>query len=263
MLLPDAWNNETVSIVIVGAGGTGSQMADQLASLQKTLMALNHPGFTVKLFDGDEVSHSNVGRQRFTHSDIGLNKAIILCHRINAFYSLDWQAVNRSATVTDLDQADLIITCVDKAIFRADVGKKKLKGDQVQIWLDMGNSESVGQSICGHRGEAPNGQLRVPNVFDLYPELANMKAEDKQTPSCSAEEAIQRQAWPINRIVAMAGADLLWTLFRKGRLNHHGAQISLDPMTVTPMPIDPAAWAFYGYSNPVELKKASKKSRAA
>ena len=263
LLLPDAWNSETVSIVIVGAGGTGSQMADQIASMQKTLMAIDHPGFEVRLFDGDEVSASNVGRQRFTQSDIGLNKAIILCHRINAFYSLDWVPVPRAATMSDLASADLIITCVDKAGFRAEVGKKRQKDGQVQIWCDTGNAESSAQVVLGHRGDAPDGQLRVPNVFDLYPELANMQSEDKQAPSCSAEEAIQRQAWPINRLVAIAASDLLWTLFRKGRITHHGAQIQLDPLSVVPMPIDPDVWAFYGYTKPAESRKVVTKRRAA
>lgn len=72
--LPDNWIDRPVSIFLVGAGGTGSQLADALGSLQATLMALGHPGFNVAVFDPDTVSESvslsvrNIKRKRnFPH----------------------------------------------------------------------------------------------------------------------------------------------------------------------------------------------------
>lgn len=42
-------------------------------------------------FDADDVSPSNVGRQLYSPSDVGQNKALLTIHRLNLFYGLDWQ----------------------------------------------------------------------------------------------------------------------------------------------------------------------------
>lgn len=248
--LPSRWADSPVRITLVGAGGTGSQIADQLASLQATLIRLGHPGFQVTIYDPDRVSASNVGRQRYCDADVGHAKALLLCHRINQFYGLTWQARPTRFEVPDPHayfSTDLIITAVDKAIFRAELGAAFAGVTLDTLWLDLGNGASDGQVICGHLG-TPRCSARLPNVFDLFPELATMHAADNEAPSCSAEEAIQRQAWPINRLAALTAAELLWTLFRNGRITTHGAFFRLAPMTVSPLPIDPATWAFYGYT---------------
>ena len=64
-----------VSVHIIGAGGTGSQVATNLARMDMALRALGHPGLHVTVFDPDTVSEANIGRQLFSESEIGLNKA--------------------------------------------------------------------------------------------------------------------------------------------------------------------------------------------
>lgn len=61
------------------------------------------------------------------------------------------------------------------------------------------------------------------------------------------EAAIAEQAWPVNRAAAMVAMDLLWSLFRHGQTNWHGATFDLDPLTVHPLYIDPVIWSLYGY----------------
>ena len=65
------------------AGGTGSQVATNLARMDMALRALGHPGLHVTVFDPDTVSEANIGRQLFSESEIGLNKAVALVTRIN------------------------------------------------------------------------------------------------------------------------------------------------------------------------------------
>lgn len=248
---PKTWPTERIAIDLIGAGGTGSQVADQLASLETTLRALGHPGFDVVLHDGDEVSRSNIGRQRFTAHDIGIVKSIVLVHRINGFYGLDWKAspqyvkdVRHELRSTRMD--GLVITCVDKAVFRGNLGKTFKKVKTEALWLDMGNGDREAQCVIGHLG-LPADQDRIPNIHDLYPELLDMAASDQEAPSCSAEEAVTRQPWPINRVVAMVGTELLWDLLRKGSIAVHGQFITLGPIQVTPLPVGKEHWRMLGY----------------
>ena len=82
-----------VTVNLIGAGGTGSQVLTCLARLDVTLRALGHPGLSVTLYDPDIVSGTNIGRQLFSDSDIGLNKAKCLITRVNNFFGNDWRAV--------------------------------------------------------------------------------------------------------------------------------------------------------------------------
>ena len=244
LLLPDAWAQTKVRIDLIGAGGTGSQVADQLASMETTLKALGHPGFSVTLYDHDVVTRSSVGRSRFTEADVGIHKASILAHRIGLFYGTQWEAVTKPHE--GRSHADLVITCVDSALFRAQLGRLGKGQHTERLWLDCGNGDQHGQVIMGHHG-MPSHRCRVPNVFDLFPELASMEAADREAPSCSTEQAIRRQPWPINRTVATLAMELLWTLFRQGSVSHHGYTMSLNPIRTTPMLIDEEVWRFYGY----------------
>ena len=265
LLLPADWMQRPVRIALIGAGGTGSQMADMLASMDTTLRRLAHPGLQVSIFDGDTVSDSNVGRSRYCGPDVGLPKVLVLVHRLNQFYGVGYTAVPRHFQKTDLGHLryDLILTCTDKASFRVNLARWGSDAKQT-IWGDLGNRAVDGQVIFGHLGQGMPG--RIPNVVDLYRDQltgeAGVRADEDQ-PSCSTAEAVARQEWPVNRAAALVASDLLWTLLRQGRLTHHGAHFRACPMQVTPMPIDPATWAFYGYKPPKPAKGRAPQHRRA
>ena len=81
-----------VTVFIIGAGGTGSQVATNLARMSIALQALGHPGLHVTVFDPDTVTEANIGRQLFSESELGLNKAVALVTRINRFFGFSWEA---------------------------------------------------------------------------------------------------------------------------------------------------------------------------
>ena len=54
-----------VTVFVIGAGGTGSQVATGLARMSVALQALGHPGLHVTVFDPDTVTEANIGRQLF------------------------------------------------------------------------------------------------------------------------------------------------------------------------------------------------------
>lgn len=82
-----------VTVNVIGAGGTGSQVITSLARMDLALRRLGHPGLFVRVYDPDRVSESNIGRQLFSEADLGLNKAQCLITRINRFFGNDWTAI--------------------------------------------------------------------------------------------------------------------------------------------------------------------------
>ena len=80
--------NRQVQVAVIGAGGTGSQLMNNLVRLHLALIALGHPGgLHVTLWDDDIVSAANVGRQSFYPGDIGSPKASTIVNRINMAFS--------------------------------------------------------------------------------------------------------------------------------------------------------------------------------
>lgn len=250
--LPEAWLLRPVRVALAGAGGTGSHLFGGLVSLDCALRALDHPGFAVTVFDPDRVRPANIGRQAFWPGEIGQNKAETLVHRANLAMGLDWAAVPRRFDPRRPGGPfDLLLTAVDRARVRADIGRraKALAGPVPEPvwWLDAGNAESEAQVVLGHWRAAGAGW--VPNVFQLYPELAGID-DARRAPSCSAAESLARQWLPINRAVADVALTLLWRLFREGRLDCHGAFVDLARLTVRPLPADPRVWVSFGWADP-------------
>lgn len=242
---PNAFmGDRPVVVELVGAGGTGSMFADGLARLDCALRSQGHAGMRVTIHDDATVREANIGRQRFTRSDVGFHKATLLVHRINAFYGLNWKESVTRLTRVD-ERADLVIGCVDLGKFRFELGKSNRKRSTNCLWLDTGNGESTGQVVLGHLGKPREG-LRLPNVYDFYGE-ALLTADDDDLPSCSLAEALSRQRWSINPMVATTALALLDSLFHRGGLDDHGAWVKLDPVTVTPLQIDPVMWGMLGY----------------
>ena len=52
-----------VTVNLIGAGGTGSQVLTCLARLDTALRGLGHPGLFVTLYDPDTVTEANIRRQ--------------------------------------------------------------------------------------------------------------------------------------------------------------------------------------------------------
>lgn len=252
--VPNSFINNRLRIAVVGVGGTGGEVIDALTRLDFGLKALGHQhGIHVTAFDADKVEPHNIGRQRFSESDVGKYKSISLIQRTNLFYGLDWEAepVFFKPTLEQCHDFDLIIGCVDVAAFRAELGQEaKNRTGRSILWLDMGNGQHSGQCVLGHISKGYSEQLRLPNVFDLYPSLSDPELDKDDTPRCSLAEALtgeNGQDLYINGTLATFGMNILWQLLTKGEIEHHGLILDVKTLRSTPMMIDENAWAFYGY----------------
>ena len=245
-----------VTVNLIGAGGTGSQVLTGLARLDVTLRALGHPGLFVTLYDPDIVTEANIGRQLFGYSDMGLNKAQCLITRINNFFGNDWKAVpNIFPTVLKNacrdNMANITITCTDNIKSRLDLWNI-LKAVQIPdyrdyttplYWMDFGNTQTSGQVVLG---TVPK-KIKQP-ASQLYETAGSLKVitrlvtyarvmEEDSGPSCSLAEALERQDLFINSTLAQLGCNILWKMFRNGMIEHHGVFLNLGTMKVNPINI--------------------------
>ena len=245
-----------VTVNLIGAGGTGSQVLTCLARLDVTLRALGHPGLFVTLYDPDIVTDANIGRQLFGCSDLGLNKAQCLITRVNNFFGNDWKAVPDifPTVLKDArrdDMANITVTCTDNIRSRMNLWRflKKHRehtsnNERSPIyWMDFGNARTTGQVLIGNiRGKilqpVSNEYLPVPRMNVITEEVRYSTIKEKDSgPSCSLAEALQKQDLFINSMLAQTGCDILWRMLREGRTFYRGAYLNLDTLRINPIPV--------------------------
>ena len=188
-----------VTVFVIGAGGTGSQVITNLARMSMALQALGHPGLHVTVFDPDTVSQANIGRQLFSETELGLNKAVSLVTRINRFFGYAWTAEPQCFSTRNFSgesTANIIITCTDNIRSRLTLWKflKKVRKENFSdhsapiYWMDFGNSQTKGQVIIGTVREKvlqPSSQEYIPmpkmNVITEEVDYAKIKEKESST----------------------------------------------------------------------------------
>ena len=218
-----------VSVHVIGAGGTGSQVATNLARMDMALRALGHPGLHVTVFDPDTVSEANIGRQLFSESEIGLNKAVALVTRINRFFGSTWVAEDRR-----LDLWYFLKNC-----------RKDTPPDHATpfYWMDFGNAQFTGQVLIGtvrNRIAQPASKefIAIPKMNVITEEVSYSMIRDTDSgPSCSLTEALHKQDLFINSMLAQAGCEILWKMIREGRTPYRGAYLNMETLRLVPIPV--------------------------
>jgi len=245
------------NIMLVGAGGTGSQILTDLARMNHALIALGYSGLHVVTTDPDRVSETNVGRQLYSMSDVGMYKAVVLTTRLNAFFGTAWKAfpavLTKSAGIQK-NEFDIIITAVDNVRARK-AAHRVAETANIPYWLDTGNMAKTGNVIFGNAGGFFSKQPtkkgcieRLPNAIDLYGDVLLSAANEAiQPPSCSMEASLTKQDLFINKAVSTFAMQILWNCFRKGYIEHHGAFINLDTMNVRALDVNPETWKNMGW----------------
>jgi len=234
-----------VAVILIGAGGTGSQVLTALARMSHSLQALGHAGLQVSLWDDDVITEANRGRQLFAACEVGLYKATALIARCNRFFGTDWKAVlKKFDTRTASTKAAIFISCVDTVTARFEIAKVLQDADAPRYWMDFGNGRNTGQVVLSTVGclPQPNSKLfktigSLPFVTEEYGELLHHSEIDRDAPSCSLAEALEKQDLFINATLAQFGGALLWQLFRNGYTTHRGCFVNLEHFRVQNLPL--------------------------
>ncbi len=245
-----------VTVNLIGAGGTGSQVLTALARMNHALVALNHAGLSVRVFDDDTIEPANLGRQLYTTAELGMFKADALVNRINRFFGTNWKAVtekyDKQHFTKENHTATITVTCVDSVAARfeiADILKESTNSigymrSRPLYWMDFGNSRQTGQVVLSTIGTIKQPSSKkfrtissLPFVTTEFKELLLSSEIKDPTPSCSLAEALNSQDLFINSSLANLGASLLWQMFREGILFNRGFFLNLKDFRSQPLPI--------------------------
>lgn len=258
LTIPNEWTQREINVTLIGCGGTGSLMLSELNNLSGIMIRLGGQGLNVTAFDGSFVSDANVYRQTFHAIDQGHNKAAVLINRLNQWQGTHWTAIPEHFDHTHSDilsKTDLLITAVDLPSVRYAISCciKSKSTNSHAMWLDLGNGDTSGQVYLGRLNSHNTKENFIPSPAELFGSqwLELMKTE-VDVHSCSSEEAISKQSFGINGMLARSASSmLLFPLLRNGSIDNNGLFIDLSTMTINPMPIDPIQWQIYGYVSPL------------
>lgn len=246
-----------ISVNLIGAGGTGSQMLTALARINQALVTLGHAGLRVNVFDDDIVQKANLARQLFTANEIGLNKAVALINRVNRFFGTNWKAVPEKyermikGKLSENRMANITVSCVDTVEARIAIEnslrsceRKSAQRDSNLYLLDFGNSKDTGQVLLSTIGDIAQPESKqFETVGEMYswleecPALLAESQDKNTTPSCSLAEALEKQDLFVNSALANIGASLIWKMFREGILTNRGFFMNLSDYRMQPIAI--------------------------
>jgi len=192
----------TLTIALVGCGGTGSFAALHLARLAWVLEQ-KRQRVNLVFIDPDTVEEKNIGRQNFVAGEIGRNKAEALAWRYSAAFGLAIQPIAKPFTA-ELGRGSLapdhwrknltlLIGAVDTPAARRELAGMDYTSGRVW-WLDAGNGRNHGQVLIGN-AEAVKVE---PGVFASAAPLPSV-----QEPELLADEA------PAPALAGPSCADLL------------------------------------------------------
>ena len=160
-------------IVVVGSGGTGSNLVPHLSQL---IFSLTKENISMVLADEDVVEEKNIGRQFFVEADLGQNKARTLQMRyttawgVNISY-LPHYITNDEMLIRLLKQnkksMPILVGCVDNHKSRQ-IFHRVFEQMEDIIYLDAGNSEFAGQVVMGLKHQS---QTLLEPVANFYPDI--------------------------------------------------------------------------------------------
>ncbi len=209
-------------VVLVGAGGTGSQLARSICRIVYDLKRRRKHIPTIRIVDPDRIEISNVGRQLYTQAeaDAGAYKAESLARRFN--YSLGL-AVEWFNEPFDADKHagrySLICGAVDNHLARREIARAEC------LTLDCGNHAESGQIVLGNTDDLElvrqcihTGRYHyLPNFTLLFPALLEPDPAPVPQPAASCAELVETgaQSLLINDLIATVAAQYVYKL-----LNH-------------------------------------------
>ena len=233
--------------IVVGLGGTGSYLLNNLVNYLCLFRKVNHE---IILVDGDVLEKRNLLRQGFLGKDIGKNKAEALKERFEkivpdnlniSYYNNFINSIADLEKIAGNEEDLVVISCVDNnmARFRLLLAQFKMfsdsKGKRRVIFIDAGNEEWHGQVLVNvlNKGksvpvEYDNGNFiytgktkghHIVTIFDDMDEWKNSLSRGEHEISCD----VITEAAPQNIVTNMTSASgivyMLNKVFTKGYEN--------------------------------------------
>jgi PRTRC genetic system ThiF family protein len=240
LLLPSA---DTISLVLVGCGGTGSWLAPSLARIARLLIEKYGKTVRITFIDPDRVEPKNCFRQNFCQAEIGQNKAETLAFRYGLGWGVPITAIPEAFSPEKLRLGGrnlvVLLGAVDRGSARRLIGTAAhaYASEFRAWWLDCGNSKSAGQVLLGSGADRPQNPFELPELcswlptpLQQHPELAeDAPAEEAADEglSCADLAMVDSQGLAINQRVAAEATDYLVRMLLTHDLNKFATYLDL------------------------------------
>lgn len=239
-------NTHIQTVIIVGCGGTGAQVARIVARILYDMRRARLHTPNVLLVDPDIVEERNCGRQLFAPSDaaLGLPKVEVVGRRLNMALGLDiaWCVESFSAEKHGSRYgSQLVIGCVDNHLARRELHQAG------GILIGAGNYRDGGQIVIGNTSDMEMMHRHIDGVYRylpkeglLFPSLLEPEAPtETPQPALSCAELVLRgeQDVLVNDWMACVVGQYVYALLRRQPIRTFASFISLDGMSVRSLPI--------------------------
>jgi PRTRC genetic system ThiF family protein len=256
-VLPKEFN--TVKIFIIGAGGTGSFAAMNLARLA---FELRRTGCAVEItiIDPDRVESANIPRSNFCAAEIGRFKAQTISERITLAWGLEIGYSNEKLDYekhikpnsNGFKELTILVGCVDNHLARREIHRSLEESSRYNSnsapevwWIDGGNGKSSGQVLIGSatKKDAPENHFtsaticrKLPAPSVIHPELLENQElpqirVNTQRLSCPELIRIGEQSLNINQRVAVEIAEMLAEFLLTNSLRRFATYFDLESGT--------------------------------
>lgn len=273
---------QTVQFWLVGAGGTGSFMAMNLARLAFELKTLGKKA-NIVIVDPDRVEEGNIPRSNFCFAEIGMNKAETLAGRVSRAWGIEvgfvkegfrpglLQSKNDDWNVqsSNSNKLTILVGCVDNHLARLQIhkalkfyGERSYDSSSPRVWwIDGGNGRDTGQVLIGNkfnekeiceagRNSPILSLLPAPSL--QHPELLREgEREVRKSPqtndaiTCAERIRLGEQSLNVNQRVAVEINEMLTALLLTNSLKRFASYFDLESGTSRSL-----------YTTPEKIEKA-------
>jgi len=194
--------------VLIGAGGTGSQLIGPLLAFLQSWHRNNETEWEFAVVDGDSYHPDNLTRQLFDPRFVGINKAEAMAEQ---YHQYPIRAIPKYIGATDLEylivENTITFLGVDNYSVRALVEERALNLDNVVI-INGGNERHDGTVQMWIR---KSGENKTPRLSYGHPEIQYIAADDRSAMTCA--EAMTLPGGEQLIIANMAAAHYMLTAF--------------------------------------------------
>jgi len=239
--------DKPVTIVMLGAGGTGGHTATHLYRLLHSLNRYTQ----VVICDGDIVEEKNLVRQNFIAADLGKNKAQVLAERYATAFGLEVSYIpdfiedkeKLARLVQPLiyeagmyqqriqDGLSILIGCVDNNRSRQLCHQVFMEANNL-IYIDSGNGEYTGQVVCGVRR---NGKTYYKPIGDVYPDVLLDNDKFPTQLGCAEAAVSAPQSIVANVTASTAIVSYLYNILVLGSIETRSITFSTKSINVKPI----------------------------
>ena len=259
---------QAVEFWLVGAGGTGSFMAMNLARLA---FELKHRGkaASIVIVDPDRVEEDNIPRINFCFAEVGMNKAETLAGRVSRAWGIEVGFVkegfrpallqNRndewSVQSSNSNKLTILIGCVDNHLARQQIhetlkfyGERSYDSSSPRVWwIDGGNGRDTGQVLIGNRlnekeicesarkspiiSLLPAPSLQHPDLLREGERKTRSQPQTDDALTCAERIRLGEQSLNVNQRVAVEINEMLTALLLTNSLKRFATYFDLESGT--------------------------------